>query len=122
MALATSSLPVPVSPWMRTTELVRATLCNESQTFRSPRLEPMSSLRADESEGMTLIALVTMYLLQMAKYKSLPLRPGLDGQFHIDPCRKFRRGAALGEPRRVHHRLRGSRDGEFWSRARESCQ
>src|SRR6266478_4414202 len=61
MALATSSLPVPVSPWMRTTELVRATLCNESQTFRGPRLEPMSSLRADESEGMTLIALVTMY-------------------------------------------------------------
>src|SRR6266851_248110 len=117
MALATSSLPVPVSPWIRTAESVRATRCNESQTFRSPRLEPMSSLRAaDESKGMMLIALVTMCLLQMAKYKGPPLRPELDGQFHVDPCRKFRCVATLAEPCRAHLRLRGSRDAECQSR------
>src|SRR3979409_2050404 len=70
MALATSSLPVPVSPWIRTAESVRATMCNACQTLRSPCWEPIIALRAaDESRGMMLIALATMTLLQMAKYQ-----------------------------------------------------
>src|SRR6266403_5694519 len=78
MALATSALPVPVSPWIRTVESVRATMCNESHTFRSPRLEPMSSLwAAHESKRMMLIALVTMCLLQVTTYRSSFLCPGM---------------------------------------------
>jgi hypothetical protein len=61
MALATSSLPVPVSPWMRTAESVRATICTACQTLRSPCWEPIIALRAaDESRGMMLIAFATM--------------------------------------------------------------
>src|SRR5580658_8125142 len=38
-----SSFPVPVSPWIKTAESVRATICTELHTRRRPRLEPISS-------------------------------------------------------------------------------
>src|ERR1700720_2864322 len=50
---------------MRTAESVRATICNESQTFRSPRLKPINSLRgADESTEMIRTVPVAICLLQ----------------------------------------------------------
>jgi hypothetical protein len=60
LALATSSLPVPVSPWIRTAESVRATIWTRFHTHRKARLDPIISPLDDFSTGMQVIAVAAI--------------------------------------------------------------
>ena len=53
MAAATSSLPVPVSPWTRTVESVRAILASRAKSSRMGRLLPSSGPKRSAGHSST---------------------------------------------------------------------
>lgn len=71
IALARSSFPVPVSPWIRTAESVRATIWTEYQTLRNSWLEPIMPPKRNESASLKDSAVVAMFFTSLNRFGSL---------------------------------------------------